>query len=76
MSKGSRNAERASGSRGHRDATAPIQRERGAEQLYISASETDSAIGFYLAYGCRLAERLDPELRALEPNDIHLVCDL
>jgi ribosomal protein S18 acetylase RimI-like enzyme len=51
-------------------------RERGAEQLYISASETDSAIGFYLAYGCRLADRVDPELYALEPDDIHLVCDL
>ncbi len=58
------------------DECARRARERGAEQLYISASETDSAIGFYLAYGCRLAERLDPELRALEPNDIHLVCDL
>jgi ribosomal protein S18 acetylase RimI-like enzyme len=51
-------------------------RARGAEQLYISASETDSAIGFYLAYGARLADRVDPELYELEPNDIHLVLDL
>ena len=58
------------------DECARRARERGAEQLYVSASDTDSAIGFYLAYGCRLADRADPELFELEPNDIHLVCDL
>jgi ribosomal protein S18 acetylase RimI-like enzyme len=51
-------------------------RARGASQLYISASETDSAIGFYLDYGCEPAEEIDPELFALEPKDIHLTFDL
>jgi hypothetical protein len=51
-------------------------RGRGAEQLYISASDTESAVGFYLGYGCRPAERVDPELFALEPTDIHLTLDL
>jgi ribosomal protein S18 acetylase RimI-like enzyme len=58
------------------DECARRARERGAEQLYVSASDMDSAIGFYLAYGCRLADRVDPGLYALEPDDIHLVLDL
>ncbi|HEU5278880.1 MAG TPA: GNAT family N-acetyltransferase [Gaiellaceae bacterium] len=53
------------------DELAERARRRGAEQLYISATETESAVGFYLAYGCELAERVDPELYALEPTDIH-----
>jgi len=51
-------------------------RERGARRLYISAAETESAVGFYLDYGCRLAESVDPALFALEPTDIHLTLDL
>jgi ribosomal protein S18 acetylase RimI-like enzyme len=51
-------------------------REKGAEQLYISATETESAIGFYLGYGCRLAATVDPALYELEPTDIHLTLDL
>jgi ribosomal protein S18 acetylase RimI-like enzyme len=58
------------------DECARRARGRGAEQLYVSASETDSAIGFYLAYGCRLADEVDPQLYELEPTDVHLVCDL
>lgn len=53
-----------------------LARERGAGQLYVSASDTESAISFYLGYGCRLAERADPELAALEPTDIQLTLDL
>lgn len=51
-------------------------RERGAEQLYVSASDTESAIGCYLSYGWRLGEQVDPELAALEPTDIHLTLEL
>jgi predicted N-acetyltransferase YhbS len=51
-------------------------REKGARQLYISATETESAVGFYLGYGCRLAEQVDPALYRLEPADIHLTLDL
>jgi ribosomal protein S18 acetylase RimI-like enzyme len=51
-------------------------RQRGARQLYISATETESALGFYLDYGCRLADTVNPALYALEPTDIHLTFDL
>jgi ribosomal protein S18 acetylase RimI-like enzyme len=51
-------------------------REKGATQLYISATETESAVGFYLRYGCRLATSVDPVLYELEPDDIHLTLDL
>ena len=51
-------------------------RRKGARQLYISAAETESAVGFYLDYGGRLAQRLDPALYRLEPLDIHLTLDL
>jgi ribosomal protein S18 acetylase RimI-like enzyme len=58
------------------DELAEIARARGAEELYISATETESAVGFYLDYGCRLAERVNPELYRLEPKDIHLTLTL
>jgi GNAT superfamily N-acetyltransferase len=53
-----------------------IARDVGAVQMYISSIPSSSAIGFYLAQGCTLAEELDPELYALEPEDVHLVLDL
>jgi GNAT superfamily N-acetyltransferase len=58
------------------DDLAARARARGAQELYVSATETESAVGFYLDYGCRLAERVDPELFRLEPNDIHLTLTL
>jgi GNAT superfamily N-acetyltransferase len=48
----------------------------GAETLYVSATPTGSAVGFYLSQGCRLADPVHPELYAREPDDIHLVCPL
>ena len=51
-------------------------RLKGARQLYISATETESAVGFYLGYGCRLAQQVDQALYRLEPLDIHLTLDL
>jgi predicted N-acetyltransferase YhbS len=53
-----------------------IAREAGSRRMYISATPSASAVGFYLAQGCRLAEEVDPELYALEPEDIHLILDL
>ena len=47
--------------------------EAGATSLYVSATSTGSAVGFYLAQGCRLADPVHPELFALEPVDVHLV---
>ena len=53
-----------------------IASEAGSSQLYVSSIPSSSAVGFYLSQGCRLAEEVDPELYALEPEDIHLILDL
>ncbi|VEB02444.1 acetyltransferase [Klebsiella pneumoniae] len=47
----------------------------GASGLYISSIPNKNTVDFYLAQGCRLADKPDPALFALEPEDIHLVCD-
>ncbi|MEM7028618.1 MAG: GNAT family N-acetyltransferase [Chloroflexota bacterium] len=47
--------------------------ERGARYLYISATESESAVGFYRSQGCVLADKVDPDLYAKEPEDIHMV---
>src|SRR3954452_21360470 len=49
-------------------------RQAGARSLYVSATPTGSAVGFYLGRGCRLANPVHPQLFAEEPDDIHLVC--
>jgi len=48
-------------------------KQRGAAYLYISATPSRSAVGFYLSQGCEVAKEVDPELFALEPEDIHLI---
>ena len=53
-----------------------IARSAGARHIYVSAVPSESAVGFYLSQGCRLAELVDPELYALEPEDIHLTLEL
>jgi GNAT superfamily N-acetyltransferase len=45
----------------------------GARELYVSAMPSVPAVGFYLAQGFRVAEEVDPDLFAQEPEDIHLV---
>lgn len=45
---------------------------RGARGLYVSATPSERTIRFYLDRGCRLASEPDPELLALEPEDVHL----
>jgi len=57
-------------------AVCDIARSAGARRMYVSAVPSESAVGFYLSQGCRLAEQVDPELYALEPEDIHLILDL
>jgi GNAT superfamily N-acetyltransferase len=57
-------------------AAADIAREAGARSLYVSATPTGSAVGFYLEQGCCLARPVHPTLFAEEPDDIHLVCPL
>jgi predicted N-acetyltransferase YhbS len=58
------------------DAGVALAREAGARSLYVSATPTGSAVGFYLSRGCRLADPVHPELFAHEPEDIHLVSPL
>ena len=53
-----------------------LSRETGAHQLYVSATPSESAVGFYLSQGFKLAKRVHPELYELEPEDIHLILDL
>jgi predicted N-acetyltransferase YhbS len=51
-------------------------RQRRATGLYISATPSVATIGFYLGLGCVVTPHPDPELLELEPDDIHLDCDL
>jgi GNAT superfamily N-acetyltransferase len=47
--------------------------EKGAKQIYVSATPTESAVGFYLHNGFRPTDKSLPELLSLEPEDIHMV---
>ena len=47
-------------------------RELGARKLYISATPSEHTVNYYMRLGCSLAVEIDPELFALEPEDIHL----
>ncbi len=55
------------------DEVARLARAHGARELYVSATPSESAVGFYTRQGFRLAERVNPELYALEPDDIHMI---
>ena len=59
-----------------RDAAIEIPAVAGAESIYVSATPTESAVGFYLRQGCRLARPVYADLFAAEPEDIHLTCSL
>ena len=52
--------------------TRPCGEARG---LYISATPSESALRF-IAQGARLAAPPDPDLLALEPEDVHLILAL
>jgi len=58
------------------NAATDIAVANGATSIYVSATPTGSAIGFYLRQGCRLARPVHPDLFAAEPEDIHLVRSL
>ncbi len=51
-------------------------RERGAKGLYISATPSEHTVNFYLRLGCTITAAPDPELFALEPEDIHMECGI
>lgn len=54
--------------------TVALARSAGDEAIYVSATPSGSAVGFYRARGCVLADPPHPELLALEPEDVHFVC--
>jgi predicted N-acetyltransferase YhbS len=49
-------------------------RALGAKGLYISATPSEHTVDFYLRLGSTVMPVPDPELFALEPEDIHLEC--
>lgn len=51
-------------------------RESGAGAMYVSATPSESAVGFYLKHGFELAADPIPELLREEPEDIHMLLDL
>ena len=51
-------------------------RARGAAQLYISSSDVEPAVRFYLARGCRPAAHVDPVIAERWPEDIQLELEL
>lgn len=55
-----------------------VERARagGARRLYVSAVPSESAVGFYLSQGFRVAPEPHPDLYALEPDDIHMIREL
>jgi len=48
-------------------------RRRGALSLYISSTETESAVNFYRNNGGELTDEMDDELFKREPQDIHMI---
>ena len=51
-------------------------RERGAKRLYVSATPSENTINFYQRLGCAVTREPDAHLVELEPDDIHLECDV
>jgi GNAT superfamily N-acetyltransferase len=48
----------------------------GHKRLYVSATESKSAVGFYISQGFIPTQDAHPELYALEPDDIHMIMQL
>jgi len=57
-------------------AGARIAAAADATSIYVSATPSGSAVGFYTSRGCRLAATPHPALFAKEPEDIHLICPI
>lgn len=53
-----------------------LARADGADWLYVSATPSESAVGFYVSQGFHLAEELNEDLYLLEPEDIHMIRSL
>ena len=50
-----------------------LARQSGAQELYVSATPSESAVGFYTSRGFALTPTPHPELFKLEPEDIHMI---
>jgi GNAT superfamily N-acetyltransferase len=55
------------------EAVIRLARGEGAQELYVSATPSESAIGFYTSQGFILAQPVNAQLYEREPDDIHLV---
>lgn len=51
-------------------------RAGGARRLYVSATPSESAVGFYHSRGFEPTSEPIPELFELEPEDVHMLLDL
>jgi predicted N-acetyltransferase YhbS len=51
-------------------------RELGARRLYVSATPSENTVRFYLRRGCCVTQDVDAALHELEPEDIHLECEI
>jgi ribosomal protein S18 acetylase RimI-like enzyme len=50
-----------------------LARATGAQALYVSATPSGSAVGFYTSRGCVPTATPHPRLLELEPDDIHMI---
>jgi GNAT superfamily N-acetyltransferase len=50
-----------------------LARASGAQALYVSATPSESAVGFYTNQGFQPTGEVNAELYALEPDDIHMI---
>lgn len=53
-----------------------LARADGAHALYVSATPSESAVGFYTSQGFTLAKQANKTLYELEPEDIHMLLAL
>lgn len=53
-----------------------LAKESGAQSIYVSATESESAVGFYLSQGFLPTDQPHPRQLELEPEDIHMVMEL
>lgn len=53
-----------------------LAQENSARALYVSATPSESAIGFYTSQGFAPTEHVNKELLDLEPEDIHMIREL
>jgi predicted N-acetyltransferase YhbS len=56
------------------EAAQAVAAELGAGGLYVSATPSENTVDFYQRRGCRVTAEPDPDLFALEPEDIHFEC--